>query len=253
MLDILLIIVAGLFIPIFPMSMVFNFVIDHVRNAWVRSVLILIWPAIGTLIIHKSAVSLPQWVFYLALFTSAFYALRALSLREVGQWSGFIATSFWSLLWVNFFVNTPINLIYIFGISMGLPVMLIVHLAAGLETRFGAAYTGLYGGLARTIPRYSGVLVAVIVAVTATPIFPTFFIMLDMVIDALIISPVTAIIILLVWLLWSWAGARLIQGLIVGRASEVKINDLPIGATSIFSLALVILASYGLYMSGVVL
>ena len=66
-----------------------------------------------------------------------------------------------------------------------------------LERRFGAAYTGLYGGLARTIPRFSGVFVTVVVAAIATPLFPTFFIMLDMVVDTVSTTPVVSIVLLL--------------------------------------------------------
>jgi len=136
---------------------------------------------------------------------------------------------------------------------MSAPLVLLVLLSAGLEQRFGAAYTELYGGLARTIPRYAGVLVTVVVAAIATPLFPTFFIMLDMVVEAISATPFTAVILLFIWLLWSWAGARLIQGLIVGRASDVEIVDMNVATISFFSLVLMALIVAGIYLSGVIL
>ena len=81
---------------------------------------------------------------------------------------------------------------------------------------FGAAYLGLYGGLAQSIPRYTAVLVVVVLAIIATPLFPTFFTMLSMIVRVLPATPLVAIGVGIVWLLWSWAGARLLQGLITG-------------------------------------
>jgi hypothetical protein len=251
--DILLIIIAGVFLPLFPMSMIFNALLDRICHAWIRTILLFVWPLIGIIILDKSAITLPGWVFYLALVTSVLYALRVLSLREVGQWSGFLATSFWSLLWVSVMHRIPVDTQYIFAISMSLPLILLIHLSARLEKHFGAAYTGLYGGLATSNPRFAGVLVAVVVAATATPLFPTFFIMLDMVITTLAMSPLSTTVILLVWLLWSWAAARLIQGLIVGSPAEVQVVDLDRKTTSVFELILTALVIYGVYLSGVVL
>ena len=142
-----------------------------------------------------------------------------------------------------------------YGLALGMsaPLVLLVLLSAGLEKRFGAAFTDLYGGLARTIPRYAGVFVTVVVAAIATPLFPTFFIMLDLVVETISTQPLATVALLLIWLLWSWAGARLIQGLIVGRASEHKIPDLSAVATSFYGAALIVLLSGGVYLSGVIL
>jgi len=149
--------------------------------------------------------------------------------------------------------ETPAALLYGYAVSMSGPLVLLVLLSAGLEQRFGAAYTGLYGGLARTIPRFSGVLVIVVIAAIATPVFPGFFIMLDMVVETISATPLVAMALLLIWLLWSWAGARLIQGLIVGRASEVKIADMDITSIGLYSMVLLALAVAGIYLSGVIL
>jgi len=250
----MIILLAGIFLPLFPMSMVFNAVLDNVKQPWLKIVLFIVWPLCGLLIVFYSNVAIPDWVVILALITSTLYAFRMLSLREVNQWSGFLATSLWSLLWLVIAQqNTSEMLLYGYALGMTVPLVLLLMLSAGLEQRFGAAYTGLYGGLARTIPRFSGVLVTVIVAAIATPLFPSFFIMFDMVVETVEVMPVAAIILLLIWLLWSWAGARLIQGLIVGRASNVKIADIGISTISFYSIVLLVLAITGIYMSMVIL
>ena len=253
MIETLIVLLAGIFLPLFPMSMVFNAILDRITHGWFRLLLFLAWPLVGLFMVLDRNLVIPEWVLPLALSTSALYALRLLTLREVNQWGGFLATSLWSLLWLSMMQQTPSALLYGYAISMSVPLALLVLLSAGLEQRFGAAYTGLYGGLARTIPRFAGVLVTVVVAAIATPLFPTFFIMLDMVIKTIAVSPLAAIVLLLIWLLWSWAGARLIQGLIVGRASIVRIADMEITAIGLYSVILLALAVSGIYLSGVIL
>jgi len=251
--ELLIILLTGIFLPLFPMSVVFNAILNNIKHSWVRVLLFIAWPLCGLFIVINSKLSMPDWLLPLALSTSALYAFRMLTLREVNQWSQFLATSLWGLLWIPFMQETPAALLYGYAISMSGPLVLLVLLSAGLERRFGAAYTGLYGGLARTIPRFSGVLVIVVVAAIATPVFPGFFIMLDMVVETISATPLVAMALLLIWLLWSWAGARLIQGLIVGRASEVKIADMDITSIGLYSMVLLALAVAGIYLSGVIL
>ena len=251
--DVLNILIAGIFLPLFPLSMVFNAVLDKIKYSWIRVLLILVWPLIGLIIILTGNPELPEWLLPLSLTTSFLYALRMLTLREVNQWTGFLATSLWSLLWLSVLHGTSADLLYGFAISMSIPLALLILLSVGLEKRFGAAYTGLYGGLARTIPRYAGILVTVVVAAIATPLFPTFFIMLDLVVETVPNKPFATLVLLLVWLLWSWAGARLIQGLIVGRGSKIKIADMDINTISFYSVVLIALLGAGIYLSGVIL
>jgi len=253
--DIAIILLAGVFLPLFPMSMVFNFVFDNISNTWLRAAFLLAWPLCGLFILFEfsSMAALPDWVVPLALCTSTLYALRMLSLREINQWSGFLVTSFWALLWLAISKNTPEQTLFAYAISISLPLVLLVLLGDGLTQRFGAAYSGLCGGLARTIPRFAGVLVTVIVAAIATPLFPTFFIMLDLIVETMSTTPIIALTLIIIWTLWSWAGSRLIQGLIVGRASNIKIADLGLASISIYSMILIALAIGGVYLGGVIL
>jgi hypothetical protein len=253
MLDLLIILLAGIFLPLFPLSMVFNAILDKITHSWLRLILFIAWPLIGLFMVLDRNLVLPGWLLTLALATSALYALRLLTVREVNQWSGFLATSLWSLLWLAMMQETPPALLYAYAISVSLPLVLLVLLSAGLEQRYGAAYTGLYGGLARTIPRFTGVLVTVVMAAIATPLFPSFFIMLDMVVNTISATPLAATVLLLIWLFWSWAGARLIQGLIVGRTSIVKIADMEITTIGWYILVLLALVVGGIYLGGVIL
>jgi len=153
--EIIIILLTGIFLPLFPMSMVFNAVIDNIKYTWLRACLYIAWPLSGIVILLNSGVIIPGWLLPLALGTSALYAFRMLTLREVNQWSGFLATSLWSLLWIAIMQDDRGILVYGYALSMSVPLVLLVLLAGGLEQRFGAAYTGLYAGLARTIPRFS--------------------------------------------------------------------------------------------------
>jgi len=253
MTDFLNILLIAIFLPLFPMSMLFNAVVENIKPKGLRVILFILWPLIGLLIALNSEFVIPDWLLPLALSTSLLYAIRMLSLREVNQWTGFLATSIWSLLWLPIMQGSSAALLYEFAIGMSVPLVLLVLLAAGLEQRFGAAYTGLYGGLARTIPRYAGVFVTVVVAAIATPLFPTFFFMLDMVVEMISSTPAAALVLLLIWLFWSWAGARLIQGLIVGRASNNKIADMDMSSISFYSIVLIVLMLGGIYLAGAIL
>jgi len=255
--DLMIILLAAIFLPLFPLSMVFNALFDKLKYAWLRVLVLIAWPLIGVLIVVKSNSSfpewIPEWVIPLALSTSLLYSLRLLTLRDVNQWSGFLATSLWALLWLPLVQGASVNLLVWFAIGMSLPLVLLVLLSAFLEKRFGAAYTGLYGGLARTVPRFTAILITVIAAAVATPLFPTFFILFDMVVETLSIMPLAAMVLLVIWLLLSWAGALLVQGLIVGRESKVKVADFNYATIGLFSIALLALMISGIYTGMVIL
>jgi hypothetical protein len=54
----------------------------------------------------------------------------------------------------------------------------------------------------------------------------------------------------LVWLLWSWAAARLLQGLIVGAAEPSPRQDLSTLVAWGYAVALIALLSSGLLLTG---
>jgi len=241
-----LVIIAGIFLPLFPLSMVLNVVVARVRHPVARGILFLAWPQTGLALLYAAHVAVPSWVIAWALATSLLYAVRALALREVGLWAGFLATSAFALLWLPLTGDTPGLLTHLYALAFSTPFVLLALLAAGLEHRFGAAYTGLYGGLAQTLPRFSGVLVPVVLAAIGTPLFPAFFAMLAVVLTA---APAAAAALAAIWLVWTWAGTRLLQGLVTGPAEPGEARDLSLGSTWTYAAVLVALVIGGLYLS----
>jgi len=246
----LVFLIAGLFLPIFPMSMVFNEVFSRVGNRNHRIALLVLWPQIGIFFIFASGAEIPGWIASWGLLTALLYAFRLLAIREMQLWISFLATSSWAILWITLQNSGESSPVYLYALGISLPLVLLLFLSDELIKRFGAAYTGLYGGLALTQPRFSGILVMVVLAVIATPLFPAFFTMIQTIIVSSPVSLVTAILVGVVWLLWSWAGARLIQGLIVGPATEMQTPDLSVAITKKYTIALVLLVVFGLLTLG---
>lgn len=239
-------ILVAIFLPLFPLSMVFNTVFERIPNHVVRVVLLLCWPMIGIYLLPDT-VALPEWVLVWALATSILYGFRLLAVRDVGIWTSFLATSVWVLLWVAVDAGISKDILYHAALGFSLPLAVLAILSRHIEKRFGAAYTDLFGGLGVTTPRLSGLLVVAVLAATATPVFPAFFVMLYVIVNS---TPGIVIAILGAWLLWSWASARLLQGLIVGPTVGEKIQDLASGITWVYGLLLTAFAIAGIYVTG---
>ena len=242
-------ILVGLFLPLFPLSMVFNAVFSKIKSHIIRYVLLLVWPQIGLVTLFSLGVDVPGWVAVWGLLTALLYAFRLLTIRELGLWASFIATSAWALLWI-ILLNSDDSSIYLYALAFSVPLMLFVSLGEELTKRFGAAYVGIYSGLAQTQPRFSGVLVMVVLAVVATPIFPAFFAVLHSIVIVVPTSLTMAILAGIVWTLWTWAGARVLHGLIVGPATQNDIPDLTSGSAWRYSGMLVGIAVVGLILIG---
>lgn len=240
---------VGLFLPLFPLSLVFNALLARMPNAWWRAVLLLLWPQLGLLLILQHLGQLPEWFQYWGLASAGLYAFRMLAMREVNLWIGFLATSAWGLIWIPAFDGMPLLELQVFALGFSLPLAIMAITAGEIAKRFGAAYTGLYGGLAIATPRLTGVLVVSLFAAIATPVFPAFFAVLH----TLVLShPLPAVWLVAIWGTWSWGAARLLQGLIVGDADLPYPPDMGKATTWAMSLLLVALAVLGLmYIGGV--
>ena len=245
-----LLLLAGLFLPLFPLSMVFNEIFNRTDKAALRIALLLIWPQIGIVIVKAVGAEIPSWIIFWALFSAILYGFRALAIRAVGLWSGFLATSAWAILWITLANGAELSQLVFFALGFSVPLALLVLLSRELEKRFGAAYTGLYGGLALTMPRLSGVLVLVVLAVIATPFFPGFSVMLAAITGSSANSFAAATTVAATWLLWTWAGARLLQGLIVGPAHEEVAVDFSMSTTWGYAAILGLLIISGIYLIG---
>ena len=238
----------GLFLPLFPLSMVFNLLFARVSQPLVRAVLLLAWPLAGLGLLHKLGADVPEPVLNWALATSALYAVRLLALRELSTWTGFLATSVWALLWIPAREDFELADIALDALGFSAPLVLLVLITVLLNRRLGGAYAGVSGGMAASLPRLSVVLIICLLAAVATPPFPGFFSLLSVLMLA---SPVNLVGLLLVWLLWSWAAARLIQGFVVGRpAADSSEQDIGLPVSWGLAMALTALLLTGVLLTG---
>ncbi len=241
---------AALFLPLFPFSMVFNRLFARIDNTWLRIALLIGWPAAGLSILLATEATPPAWVAHWSVATALLYAFRALTLRDLPLWLGHIATSAWALLWLPIVFGDADTSLAPLLTAFSVPLVLLAWLTGHLEKTFGAAYAGALGGLAIDVPRLAGLLVVVVLAAIGTPLFPGFFALLGMVNDLLPAQPVTAVGVLLVWMLWAWAGMRILQRLVVGASDTRSRSDIGWLHAGALSATLVIFAVGGIWLSG---
>lgn len=239
---------AALFLPLFPLSMLFSILFDGLRHVVLRSVVLIAWPQIGVWLIHGASDPAPSWMLMMALVTSLLYGFRALVLRELVHWISFLAVSSWTLLWIVSDELHQYHSLAFLALGCSLPLVILTVLGVHLEKRFGASYAGLYNGLGHTMPRFSGVLVFTVLAVVATPVFPGFVVMMVAFLETTHVTLIGTIILCLIWMVWAWAGARLIQGFVIGKSETEEVEDLPASLVWIYVALLVGLAVYGLNM-----
>lgn len=234
-------ILAACFLPLFPFSMLFNALFARVPHPLARAGLLLAWPQIGLWLVQSSGAGVPHWIAPWALATALLYALRALSLRDAGQWIGFLATALGALVWLQ----PEAAMVWAFAA----PLAVLALVVGAITARYGAAYAGYPDALAQRSPRLAGVFVVTVLVAIGTPPFSGFFAWVSLV---LAVSPAIALGLLGVWLLWSWAAIRLIQGLIVGEAAPetASPDDLGRGPLWLAVLALGGLLVGGLWLAG---
>jgi NADH:ubiquinone oxidoreductase subunit 4 (subunit M) len=244
------ILAAALFLPLFPLSILFNVLFEGLRKPLPRIVVLMAWPQIGAWLLQGANSAPPDWAVHLALATSLLYGFRALVLRELTHWISFLAISSWSLLWliVGFFDNT--EALHLLALGVSLPLAILTLLGGQLEKKFGASYAGLYNGLGHAMPRFSGVFVFTILAILATPVFPGFTTMTAAFLEVTKASLAGSIMLCLIWLTWGWAGSRLIQGFIIGKEHHEEIEDISSGLTWLYALILTGLAAFGIFTLG---
>jgi hypothetical protein len=245
--------VAAFFLPLFPFSMLFNRLFAWLENAWLRMVLLLLWPQLGVLTLVMLGEKPDAWLVWWAVATSALYALRTVALKDLRLWTGYMATSAWSLLlpaaaFAPHAANVDTLVLQAAGLSA--PFILLTWISGRLDAEFGAAYAGVCGGLAGTMPRLSGLLTLAILAAVATPMVPGFFILLATTLHALPAMPGSALLILTVWLLWAWSGVRILRGFIVGPGRVAPVRDLGNAAAAFLGLTFVVLMLAGIQISG---
>ena len=231
---------AAVLLPLFPFSMIFNALLARIRPPLSRAAILLAWPLAGVGLVQQAG-PVPDWVAPWALATALFYAFRALSLRDAGQWTGFLATALGALVWLR----PEFSLAWAFFA----PLALLALATGGIATRYGAAYAGYPDALAQRSPRLAGVFVVAVLIATGTPPFAGFFAWIGLVLAA---APALALALLAVWLLWSWSAIRLIQGLVVGKAGvhDATHDDLGRGPTALYACAFAALLLGGIWLAG---
>lgn len=242
-----LLLIASLFLPLFPLSIVLNGALTKLRHPAARGALLLLWPQVGIGLLQIVPFAIPSYFVPWALLTSGLYALRLLTVRDMGHWAGFLATSGLALTWALAAAGADITDLHLFAFWFSLPPALITLLAYPLTRRFGAAYAGLQGGLIGSLPRLSGVLAVTVLAAVATPPFPGFFALLR-VLHAL--DWTGAVAGLAIWLIWGWAATKLLQGFIFGADRTTPGNDIGPTSTLAFTGVLGIFVAAGLYLTG---
>lgn len=237
---------AVFFLPIFPASILLNLTKGLIPNRWARATVLLLWPQIGVALLNRAPTEIPEGLVWAALGTSLLYAIRMLAMRDVSRWIGFLATSTWSLLWLAKMLDgVDAQQLHLFAVWFSVPVAMLSLFVGNLKESFGAAYTGLNMALATSLPRLSGVLVIGVLGAIATPVFPGFFVMFTL-IGRWTVG--VSLMILLIWFIWSWAAAQMIQGLIVGTREPDGVVDLSRIRTAISGLVFA-----GLIVAGILL
>src|SRR5512143_867032 len=245
--DMTLLLIASLFLPLFPLSIVLNGALTKLQNPAARSALLLLWPQLGVGLLQIAAHAVPAYFVPWALLTSGLYALRLLTVRDMARWAGFLATSGLALTWALAADDADIADLHLFAFWFSLPPALITLLTHPLTRRFGAAYAGLQGGLIGSLPRLSVVLALTVLTAVATPPFPGFFALLR-VLHAL--DWTGALAGLATWLVWGWAATKLLQGFIFGADRTAPSADIGRTPTLAFTGVLGLFVVVGLYLTG---
>ena len=238
---------VALFLPLFPLSAVQNLILARLRAPLARAALLLAWPQLGVTLLHVSRPQLPAFVVTWALLSAAFYALRLLTVRDLARWAGFLASSALALTWALAARGADVTALRLFAFWFSLPAALLVLLTRPLAQRLGAAYAGLFTGLVEGQPRLAVVLTAVVLSTVATPPFPGFFALLDLLRG---VGDAAALGVLGIWLIWGWAATRLVQGFVAGSGRETAAADLGRTGTVMYMAALALFAATGFMRGG---
>ena len=237
-------ILAGLFVPLFPLSWLFNRLVASLPAGTAQGLAVLVLPQVGIELLRLAPhgrlcpVGLRPWVMALATASALLYAVRALSARELGIWTRFVLCSGLATVWLAWAVGEPTLVLRLMALGWALPASVALYLTGVLVGRVGGAYMGLHGGLVAVMPRMTASLVFAVLALTVTPVFPAFF----MLWRGLGSIPVAWIPFWLPLLfLWGWAAGRLFQDLLFGDYRGEPVAD--IGSMSVALIGFVFLAS----------
>lgn len=218
MMSVLSMLAAALLLPgMFPLSMAAGALQRLPRAPAARTLALLALPALGVLLLVRSTPPHAGQgaLQVLALATAVLYAWRLLGVRELFVWARLQAASAGALVWLAWLHGLSGLGLCALAAAVLLPAVLLTALAGAMQRRVGAAHAGLRGSIGGAYPRLGAAIAVCLLAVLALPPFPGFAALLGLLrrLDA-----GAALVVLLVWLLWSWAGAMLWQGTSFGPA-----------------------------------
>lgn len=242
---------AGVLVPLYPFSILPNALLARLRCPLLKALMLPAWALLGVFVLTRPGVAPPEAVVWWGALSALLYALRLLTVRDISLWTGFALSSALALLWVWFGAanaSPDSGRLALFALAFAVPLAILQLLSARLVQLFGAAHIGLYRGLGVTMPRFAALFVAAALAAVATPLFPSF----TAFIGTLLAAPTALVVVmLLVWLLWSWAAVNLLRGVVFGApAADAPAVDLSRSSALAYAAALSALAAGGIYLMG---
>ncbi len=248
-----LVVLATLFVPLFPGSWVFNRLVAGLPAGLAQGLAVLVLPQLGLEVLHltpQAPLELAAWRPWgmgWAAVSALLYAVRALSARDVGIWSRLMLSSGLGLVWFVWWTGAPTEVLRIFALSWSVPAAVALFLAGALVDRMGGACVGLQGGLVEVMPRATTGLVLAGLALTATPMFPAFFSLWR---GLVAVAPAWAMMWLPLIFLWGWAAGRLFQDLLFGDYRGESVTDVGVATIAAIGLLLAGSLALGLGASG---
>jgi len=239
-------IVAAVFLPLFPLGAVFNAALARLHPA-ARFIVMLLWPQVGVAAIQLAGTAVPAAFLWWALGSAALYALRLLTVRDLGLYAGFLASSSLALTWGLAVAGAPWMQVSLFAFWFTLPAAFLGLFTGPLIDRFGAAYAGICAGIGRSMPRLAAGLVFVVLAGVATAPFPAFFALWLLLRE---LDGAAVVAVLIIWLVWGWAATILLRGFVFGTPGSVPVVDIGRGAAWSLWTALVMFVLAGIYLTG---
>ncbi len=259
----LLFLLAGLFLPLYPLSIGANLLLkrqigvdgaDLLSRPALKAVAMTLMPLIGVgliswglMLADGDAIALTTLFAIWGGLTSLLYAFRLLSVRDGKIWVAQLYSSALALIWVGIAHRVP-PLLPALGLALSL--LPLSFLLAQLTRRFGIARVGLYPGLGLRMPVFSSLFVPAVLVAIAVPFSPAFFAIIDLAFGGLGTNELMTLApISLSWLLWTWAGMNLLTGIVFGTPREdLGYVDLGRRDALLYGLGMLALSLFGIVL-----
>jgi NADH:ubiquinone oxidoreductase subunit 4 (subunit M) len=254
---------AGLFLPLYPLSIVANLFLkrqsplegsDPLAGPAVKALAIVLMPLAGVALVTlglslagDSAVRLTAGFAVWGGLSSVLYAFRLLSARDGKIWIAQLYCSALALVWIAIPQGLPPLLP---AVGLALSLLPLTVLLSYLTKRFGIARVGLYPGLSSRMPVFSALFVAAVLVAVAVPFSPGFFAIADLAFGGVSANElVTLVPISLSWLLWTWAGVNLMTGIVFGTPrDDLAYVDLDRRAAVLHGAGMLLLSLFGIFL-----